>query len=119
MKHLSVAAVLAAHLVSAPLTALAQAPVHQYEMSEQDLSAALKQFSAASGREVVASSAIVEGKRSRAVNGLGWVRRHLPTLNAVSGSVLVLLGCLFLLNQAYLLAYLSAASQRLLDPLLR
>ena len=56
---------------------------------------------------------------SRAVNGLAWVRRHLPTLNAVSGSVLVLIGALFLLNQAYLLAYLSAASQRLLDPLLR
>ena len=56
---------------------------------------------------------------SRAVNGLAWVRQHLPTLNAVSGSVLVLLGALFLFNQAYLLAYLSAASQRLLDPLLR
>ena len=56
---------------------------------------------------------------SRAVSGLGWVRRHLPTLNAVSGSLLVLIGTLFLLNQAYLLAYLSAASQRLLEPLLR
>jgi cytochrome c-type biogenesis protein len=56
---------------------------------------------------------------SRAVDGLAAVRRHLPTLNAVSGSVLVLLGSLFLFNQAYLLAYLSAASQRLLDPLLR
>jgi cytochrome c-type biogenesis protein len=56
---------------------------------------------------------------SRAVNGLGWVRQHLATLNAVSGSVLVLLGGLFLFNQAYLLAYLSSASQRLLDPLLR
>jgi cytochrome c-type biogenesis protein len=56
---------------------------------------------------------------SRAVNGLAWVRQHLPTLNAVSGSVLVLIGGLFLFNQAYLLAYLSAASQRLLDPLLR
>ena len=33
--------------------------------------------------------------------------------------MLVLLGGLFLFNQAYLLAYLSAASQRLLDPLLR
>ena len=56
---------------------------------------------------------------SRAVNGLAWVRQHLPTLNAVSGTVLVLIGALFLFNQAYLLAYLSAASQRLLDPLLR
>ena len=56
---------------------------------------------------------------SRAVNGLGWVRRHLASLNAVNGSVLVALGGLFLFNQGYLLAYLSAASQRLLDPLLR
>jgi cytochrome c-type biogenesis protein len=56
---------------------------------------------------------------SRAVNGLGWVRQHLPALNAVSGAVLVLIGGLVLFNQAYLLAYLSAASQRLLDPLLR
>jgi cytochrome c-type biogenesis protein len=56
---------------------------------------------------------------SRAVHGLGWVRRHLPTLNALSGGLLVLLGALFLLDQAYLLAYLSSASQRLLDPLLR
>jgi cytochrome c-type biogenesis protein len=56
---------------------------------------------------------------SRAVNGLGWVRQHLPALNAFSGAVLVLIGGLFLFNQAYLLAYLSAASQRLLDPLLR
>ena len=56
---------------------------------------------------------------SRAVNGFGWVRRHLATLNVVSGSVLVALGGLFLFNQGYLLAYLSAASQRLLDPLLR
>ena len=56
---------------------------------------------------------------SRAVNALGWVRRRLPVLNAVSGSMLMLLGALFLFNQAYLLAYLSAASQRLLEPIFR
>ncbi len=56
---------------------------------------------------------------SRAVNGMAWVRRRLPVLNVVSGSLLMGLGALFLFNQAYLLAYLSAASQRLLDPLLR
>ena len=33
--------------------------------------------------------------------------------------MLVLLGALFVFNQAYLLAYLSAASQRLLEPVLR
>ena len=56
---------------------------------------------------------------SRAVNALGWVRRHLRVLNLVSGALLVLLGLLFLFNQAYLLAYLSAASQRLLEPIFR
>jgi cytochrome c-type biogenesis protein len=54
---------------------------------------------------------------SRAVNALAWVRSRLPILNAVSGTLLVVLGGLFLFNQAYLLAYLSAASQRLLEPL--
>src|SRR4051794_28526215 len=52
---------------------------------------------------------------SRAVNGLEWVRRHLPLLNAVSGSVLMLVGAVFLFNQAYALAYLSGVSLRLLD----
>jgi cytochrome c-type biogenesis protein len=56
---------------------------------------------------------------SRAVNALGWVRQRLRILNLVSGSLLVLIGGLFLFNQAYLLAYLSAASQRLLEPLFR
>jgi cytochrome c-type biogenesis protein len=56
---------------------------------------------------------------SRAVNALGWVRRRLRVLNVISGSLLVLIGLLFLFNQAYLLAYLSAASQRLLEPILR
>jgi cytochrome c-type biogenesis protein len=72
-------------------------------------------YSAGLGIPFVLSAVVL----SRAVNGLAWVRRHLGTLNAVSGSVLVLLGALFLFNQAYLLAYLSAASQRLLDPILR
>jgi cytochrome c-type biogenesis protein len=72
-------------------------------------------YSLGLGIPFVASAIVL----SRAVNGLAWVRRHLPTLNAISAAVLVLLGCLFLFNQAYLLAYLSAASQRLLDPLLR
>jgi cytochrome c-type biogenesis protein len=72
-------------------------------------------YSLGLGIPFVASAIVL----SRAVNGLSWVRRHLPTLNAISGSVLILLGSLFLFNQAYLLAYLSAASQRLLDPLLR
>ena len=72
-------------------------------------------YSAGLGIPFILSAVVL----SRAVNGLSWVRRHLGTLNVVSGSVLVLLGALFLSNQAYLLAYLSAASQRLLDPILR
>ena len=72
-------------------------------------------YSAGLGIPFVVSAILL----SRAVNGLALVRRHLGTLNAVSGSVLVALGAVFLLNQAYLLAYLSSASQRLLEPLLR
>lgn len=56
---------------------------------------------------------------SRTVNGLAAVRRHLGLLNTVSGSLLVTIGALFLFNQAYLLSYLSSASQRLLEPLFR
>lgn len=55
---------------------------------------------------------------SRAVDALGGVRRRLPLLNAISGGLLVILGGLFLFNQAYLLAYLSIASQQLLAPVL-
>ncbi len=72
-------------------------------------------YSAGLGIPFVVSAVLL----SRAVNGLALVRRHLGTLNTVSGSVLVALGAVFLLNQAYLLAYLSSASQRLLEPLLR
>jgi cytochrome c-type biogenesis protein len=72
-------------------------------------------YSAGLGIPFVASAIVL----SRAVNGLAWVRSHLPVLNAVSGSVLVMVGAIFLFNQAYLLAYLSTASQRLLEPLFR
>ncbi len=56
---------------------------------------------------------------SRFVSTLGWVRRRLPLLNAVSGALLVGMGALFATNQGYYLAYLSASSQQLLGPLLR
>ena len=72
-------------------------------------------YSAGLGIPFVGSAVVL----SRAVNGLAWVRRHLPTMNAISGSVLVLVGAIFLFNQAYLLTYASGASLRLLDPLLR
>jgi len=56
---------------------------------------------------------------SRCITTLGWVRGHLGVLNVVSGLLLVVLGLLFVSNQAYVLAYLSAGSERLLAPLLR
>jgi len=55
---------------------------------------------------------------SRAVDALGWVRRHLRLLNLMSGALLVVIGSLFLFNQSAVLAYLSVASQRLLAPVL-
>ena len=55
---------------------------------------------------------------SRAVDALGWVRRHLRLLNVMSGTLLVVIGCLFLFNQSAVLAYMSVASQRLLAPVL-
>ncbi|MCC6173681.1 MAG: cytochrome c biogenesis protein CcdA [Chloroflexi bacterium] len=56
---------------------------------------------------------------SRAINALGWARRHMPVLNAASGGLLVVLGLLFVSNQTYLLAYLSSASERWLSAILR
>src|SRR3546814_18386643 len=44
-------------------------PVQQYKISEQDLATALKAFAATSGREVIAPSEILAGKRSRPVSG--------------------------------------------------
>jgi iron complex outermembrane receptor protein len=55
-------------IVSSPAQALAQ-PAQQYQISEQALGDALKAFAAASGREVVAPSATIVGKRSGAARG--------------------------------------------------
>lgn len=43
--------------------------VQHYELAEQDLASALKAFAAVSGREVAAPSAMIAGKRSRAIKG--------------------------------------------------
>lgn len=71
-------------------------------------------YSAGLGVPFISSALLL----SRAVDALGWARRRLPLLNAVSGTLLVVLGGLFLTNQSYLLAYLSSASQRLLGAVL-
>lgn len=49
--------------------AQAQSDVRRYDIGAQDLASALRSFSAASGREVVASSDLIAGKHSTAVRG--------------------------------------------------
>ena len=59
------AAIPAALMMMTPHAAIAQAQaLRTYNIPEQDLAAALKAFAAASGREVVASSDLLAGKRS-------------------------------------------------------
>ena len=55
---------------------------------------------------------------SRAV-GLGWARRHLHVVNLASGFLLAAVGMLFVTNQTAYLASINAASQRLLESILR
>jgi len=70
--------ILAAMLASSTATIAIQAPTAQaqtqterrsYDIAAQDLGAALRSYSQISGREVVASSTIVAGKRSTRVQG--------------------------------------------------
>lgn len=64
------AAIPAALMIVAPSAAIAQAQIPRtYNIPEQDLAAALKAFAAASGREVVAPSNVLAGKRSGAAAG--------------------------------------------------
>lgn len=53
---------------AAPTGASAQA-AQRYDIAAQDLSAALRTFAQVSGREVIAASEIVAGKRAHAANG--------------------------------------------------
>ncbi|MBI4319754.1 MAG: cytochrome c biogenesis protein CcdA [Chloroflexi bacterium] len=46
---------------------------------------------------------------SRAMGALGWVKRHYGAINAVSGSILVVVGILFLTDRFF---YVSIAAQR-------
>ena len=56
---------------------------------------------------------------SRAVVGMGWVRRRLHAINVVSGCLLAGIGALFVTNQTAYLAYINVASQRLLESVVR
>jgi len=53
---------------------------------------------------------------SRAMGAIGWAKRHYTLINRVSGSLLVLVGILFLTDRFF---YLSIAMQRLSYTLLR
>lgn len=55
--------------LAAASPAQAQADMRRYDIEAQDLAAALRRFAAISGREVVASSELVAGKRSGGVRG--------------------------------------------------
>lgn len=55
--------------VAAASPAQAQTQTRRYDIAAQDLAAALRDFSKISGREVLASSELVAGKRSGAVRG--------------------------------------------------
>lgn len=65
MKHRWYAAAMIAAVSTTPQMATAQTAAEQtYNIPEQDLGSALRAFAAASGREVVASSELIAGKRS-------------------------------------------------------
>ena len=67
-------------------TPSAQAQTSQrYDIAEQDLSAALKSFATASGREVVAASAVVASKRSVAVRGVYSAEQAIGILLSQAG----------------------------------
>lgn len=62
-------AAVAAVIAFAPAPALAQS-ARAYDIAEQDLAGALKAFAAVSGREIIAPSELIQGRRSGAVRGL-------------------------------------------------
>src|SRR5690606_17613822 len=75
-------AVTAVALAAAP--ALAQS-VQQFEIAEQDLASALKAFAAISGREVIAPSEILAGKRSGPTRGAATADQAIKQLLAGTG----------------------------------
>jgi iron complex outermembrane receptor protein len=73
----SAVVVVAACMAQAPARAQS---IQRYDIGKQDLAAALKEFAAVSGREVVASSRIVARKQSAAVRGVFTSEQALTTM---------------------------------------
>lgn len=71
-------------IAASPAQAWVQ-PARQYQIPEQALDEALKAFAAASGREVVASSAVIAGKRSGSARGSLSPEQALTQLLAGTG----------------------------------
>ena len=72
-------------------------------------------YSAGLGVPFIAAALVL----SRAAGGLAWMKRHLILMNAASGALLILMGALFIANQAFYLAYLNVATQRLFEIVVR
>ncbi|URW75888.1 TonB-dependent receptor [Sphingomonas donggukensis] len=72
-------------LIAAPAAAQAPAERQRYEIEAQELGAALRAFSRASGRDVLADDAIIAGKRSKRVAGELDARAALTRLLRSSG----------------------------------
>lgn len=70
MRQHIIAAALVWALAPAQVMAQANDRAQPFDISAQDLATALRLFAAASGREVIASTAAVRGKRSGAVKGV-------------------------------------------------
>lgn len=79
------AAAIVAIALSATATEATAQDTQRYNLVEQDLATALRAFAAASGREVIAPSAIISGKRSTAVNGTLSAERAIAQLLGGTG----------------------------------
>lgn len=94
-------------LVSAPARAQ---PVQRYDIAAMDLAAALRLFAATSGREVVAASEIVAGRRSARVAGNLSPEQALAQLLAPSGLRAELVDGAFVLRPLEVAASAPAAA---------
>ncbi len=92
-----VATAIAMALTAVP--AIAQS-VEQYEIAEQDLASALKAFAAISGREVIAPSEIVTGKRNRPISNAVTAEQALRELLGGTGLRFEVVGGAFIIRAA-------------------
>ena len=75
-------------------------PVTRYDIAAQDLASALEAFAAASGREVVAQSDVLTGKRSGAVRGALTPEAAVARLLSGSGLTWTVVDGAFVIRQA-------------------